>query len=882
MHPHTLNMMLHDVNQYSGMGFGMPRPTTGVSLLQSLAAQYASPIGATYMPESVGLGPLKDLADSMGPLGSLAAMLGESQLRSQFAEAGLIPYGNAGSFYQAQDIERYRTASMYGMGAGTGELETLSRIAKGALRLTGVNYEDFTPEQVESFDKFVSGTSGILGMASMLPGGAEALDSLMGSTGSPQAMAMQMLHSSRFQLDPTTGRMGVSGENLVRMRDSLFDEMYLQDNTAERLRIGAGGMGSLYSYLQTEGLLGRDVPLRDSVRAALGDVSGDVRRELLQETSRRGSGNFDIDDLSDLDTSDLLKLAQSSPLSDGVVASQIQASSDTLKGYTRAVAAIRELFGENGINAPFPELLNSLKALTNNQLHRFSEGQLTSMVNDITAVTRSTGLNVDQIVQARQTARNLLTTNGVSGEHAELFVGDITMSGIMAGAVTRQNALRGFGVFNEEEARFFRMNLDSRAVTSEMANNLAALRRLDQADPDLVKGDARAVLDAALAGETHYINEQGNRVAIPKQARDFTKLVHDSDMDLNLFTRMVSNVDAGLQTMADTPEIQQAVSIAQSEELRSRFVRRTVQSRPVADRGITEEMVEQSLTALEELGKDITNQQDRTAAIRQSLIRSGIAPTEASAAAVAVGEELDQASRSEIKTGIANAITQVIGVRGIQQREAAGQRLEFQSQLAEAVRPLGKSTDLVVGISDALKKIGDDPDSKADIPAFLQQFLGTADATGNALPLTPDQERAADRLQRFVAEEYDPVMQLMGELEIADRDGNLADAEKLRAELSTRIPQLRRRAEEVSEIESIKQVVTDKERESSQRAITDEQAKLDGRKDTLERDSVVERSVASVNFPDNMKITGRLEITGLDKITQAVTTNITQADLSQT
>lgn len=866
MSNHPLNMMLHDLSQYGSMGFGAPQQSTGISYLTQTAAQYASPAGPMYLPTSTALGPLNEMLEGMGPLGAIAGLGVDQYLRNQFATAGLIPYGDAGSFYQAQEIERFREASLAAMTSSDQDQAAIDRLFRGAFKLAGRDVETFSVEEAENFQQLISSTHGMMAIASMLPGGTQMIDQLAGPRGSTTAMGQQMLPASRFQIDPLTGQMGIQGDTLIKMRDELFRQMYEEDSTAETLGLRAGEMGSLYSTLRTEGLIGGGPTLRESVQQALGAVGSDVRREALQDTSRRGTDNFNVDDITDLSAADLLKVAQNPAMSEQVIRATMTQAAERLKGYTRSVQAIGEMFSEHGKDATIPELMNALKALTGNRLQRFTDDQLTGMVNDIQAVTRVTPLSVDQVFQANQTARSLLVASG-AGDFAEQFAHGVAMSGIAAGEVSRDRALVGFGMLNPEEARYFRMNLDSRFVNSEMANNLATLSRLrDVEGSDFSTGDANAMFEAAVQGKATYTTAEGREVAVPKTNTQFLQRLSAMGLNMDAFSTVQQDRAGNQERLATRPELLEAGKGAQFSELMTKVTRSVQASLP--NLNVDGKLMDDVVTSLEGLGNNITDEPARRRAVSKLLQdQRGLGPETADQQAL----ELLAAQSTAISALVPGQTVQgVVATMGpaAQQREAELRRtIDLKSQLGEALRPLGKSGTLVEKIAAAISAAGGQEDP--NIETIINEVLGTQSGEETDGATATSRKEAAEQLRKITQESYIPVRKDIARLRVMNQDSATRpeDRDKLEAEIEANIEALKTRVEEAKKTGGLPALQEEFEVQALQKEVADQ----------IKPENEVTSNQA-VTFPDKFVISGKLTIENFNPDTGEAVARITQGE----
>jgi predicted transcriptional regulator len=825
-----------------------------------LASQYAPPGGNVYLPPPSALGPIQELTAGLGPLGSIANFLLDTQLRQQFAESGLIPYGSASSYYKAQEVERYRRLTAATQASSQQDEAAVRRLLRGSFRLAGRDVDTFDPSELENFDKLVQASTQMLTMMSIAPGGEQVLDNILGRRGSATAMGIQMMPMSRFEIDPLTGRMGISPDTLDKMKDALYADAYERSSTAESLGIGAGELGSLYSFLRTEGLIGRGPILRESVREALGEVGGDARRAALQTTSRRGTGNFDVTNIDDLSVIDIQSLAQRPDLSEAVIRSQVSQASKVLQGYTRSLAAIRELFGDFGQTASVPQLMNALKAITGNQLQRFSDDQVTAMVNDIQAVTRTTPLNVDQVVQAGQTARHLLVAQGF-GDYAEQFAHQVAMSGIAAGEATRDRGITGFGAPSVEQSRQLRMSLDVRALGSEMANNLAALYRLRQIAPDMLSPEVAAVLEAVDQRKTTYTDATGREVSLPTTDVEFMGLVGDSGMDVGTFFSVRRDTVGNREALRENAQILDTIRNVQYPEM-VRQVVRTANLRG-SDERLTPELAVKVIDRVAALEQNITDPRKREAATMSVLAEAGIPEADIPRLTAVTLSELNAATSSLMGQGLVSTLIEL----GPEAQRRQANNLATRQLLAdfnEALRPMNLPPALLTRVSEALQNAEGDP--TANVTKVINEFLAVQDVEADGV--TAGQAEAVAGATKFILDKQKEIGDKVARLRILESEGaDNAVLEALRAEINEDIKQVAIATERYSANDDLKSTRSSIKMNEVQEEIKQE----------IESFNPVSAS-SEVQFPDRFELSGELRITGVDAITGEATADITQGE----
>jgi hypothetical protein len=865
----------------SGMNMGMPGAPPGIGMLAATSSQYSSPRGGNYMPHPSALGPLTDTFSSFGSVGGgIASMLVDMQLRNQFAQDGLIPLGNAGSFWQAQQVERnFQMQQTLGPALRDVNRPAVEATLNAAMNLAGQPFDTLNPEQQQQFRDL----SGMLATAGSYvgatAGGAQVMDSLMGGRGDVLAMAAQMQHSDRYRIDPYTGQMGYSGETQARMTNAVFRQMYENDNTAEILGVRAGAMGNLYTYLSDEGLLPSEDLTREQLRSyraqAFNDLDNEKRQKVVADVEKAtgksyflpshtpGSAGVRPDD-------DVFETSmQHELIAPGVADRLIAGKTDVLKKYTESIAAIGELFGDNGRpNAPIPELMNALKALTGNRLQQIDPAQLTSMVGDIQAVTRVTGLSVDQVFQANQTARHLLAANN-AGPHTAGFEHDVAMQGIAVGQSVKRGQWTGYGIQNEEQARYAAMNIASRAYGSQMAANLAVLSRVNSANPELLSADARSMADAAGRGERTYVNSAGEQVEIPMKDADFTSFLSQQKMglDLDTFHRLRQNKTFVGETLHNNPELAAAVLKSQAPELRDKMIADAQSLTGLRNSKYGKQsaaIVTSVYEAVDSLGNKVTDTKLRDKTVQDALKKFGMSDQEAAEYGLDVYSSMERTVQSGLGSSftLANYMQQ-FGTDSLEKQSRFANSIELSKQISEASRPLGVVGDGLNRFITALQKTGGDKD--ANISTVLEEWLAVDNAGSG---LTAEQQEGVKAKMTGLATRYNELESLRMKIYEKKMDGG--DTTDLNNEFQSKLSEYEKEVLAVKGDETVSGLAKKRELARAAKEISSMLPEADKVEPTT-----TEGGSVNIKFPEQLKITGTLRISK-----DGTTASVTEANLS--
>jgi hypothetical protein len=154
----------------------------------------------------------------------------------------------------------------------------------------------------------------------------------------------------------------------------------------------------------------------------------------------------------------------------------------TLEKYTGSLAAIRELFGDNGNpNAPVPALIKMMNALTNSTAGQFEPGRIEAELRKMQTLAKETGVGLNQLAA--------LSTN-VTQQGRMFGLSDATSTqatnAVLAGIQVMQkdgsfNTGR-FGAMSKEQAMDTLGQQVQAGAASNNAKSMATLARLYDAD----------------------------------------------------------------------------------------------------------------------------------------------------------------------------------------------------------------------------------------------------------------------------------------------------------------------------------------------------------------------------------------------------------------
>lgn len=403
-----------------------------------------SPVPTFNVAQQFGIqGGLADLINSMVQ-GIIPQMFGTPGM--QFGQFG--PQLNLyDQFRQRSQFQMQQEAIKYGSQLDQG---TYQQMFRGFANLTGTPFG--LREQAAA-----SNMAGDLAsfMPFLVQAAPDLVDRMHGSRGSAAVMAQRMALGSRYMADPTTGNVGMTGESLKNITGRVFDRLYGEKADITEMRgVTAGQAGSMFDEMARRGLIG-------SAPSTL--------TELSQARNSKGqliAGGKTADELMKMNDF-------------GTKVQQFEADRivDKLKSMSEAVAAMKDIFGENGrADAPMSEIFNALQKITQNNLSTMNPSQVQNLVRNANNAARITGMGLEGMMA------NIAAAGGATdrfGLDRSFSTGVATNSALFSSAFGSVfGNVRGFGFMDKERAMGMSRELGAAALGSTSANSLAAMMRL--------------------------------------------------------------------------------------------------------------------------------------------------------------------------------------------------------------------------------------------------------------------------------------------------------------------------------------------------------------------------------------------------------------------
>lgn len=161
---------------------------------------------------------------------------------------------------------------------------------------------------------------------------------------------------------------------------------------------------------------------------------------------------------------------------------------DTLEKYSGALAAVRQIFGDNGDpNAPVPALIKTLNALTNNAMGQFEPGRVEAELRKMQTLAKETGTGLEQLAEISTNVTNQGRMFGLNDATA-MQATSATLAALRVGQQDGTFNSGRFGSMNKGEYTDRMGRLIQSGAASNNAKAMAAMVRMYEADPQKYAG----------------------------------------------------------------------------------------------------------------------------------------------------------------------------------------------------------------------------------------------------------------------------------------------------------------------------------------------------------------------------------------------------------
>lgn len=473
-------------------------------------------MGQGYAPLAPGISPRMTTGLEGVPL------LGDQTPMAMFANLALAPYfqrmmgqvgmtpmgvGHDQNMYDVMRNMQFQQFQVQAMQqAAQADRSNFMKTFQGVAAITGQPFGADQRQAAGALSDILVSAAPIL--AQTMP---DLVDQFGGMRGSASVMANRFMQAGRYRLDPVSGRMGLDPAAAGGMARTLYQDLYSDANISSMQGVTAGQLGSLFQELQSRGMMPTAYSSGLSRRGATFDaLTGLSRTDYGQLTSAAGAVGVDITKgIGSLSGEDLDKLASTPEVSDRLRAFDTERVKRSLKAYTSAVSAMRDIFGDAGMpNAPMQELVQGLEALTLGQMHQMDPAKMGMMVRQTYALARNTGMSMDGVMALQQHAAGRAQALGLP----QVYALDARYGGMSYGGAYRamgMGAHSGWNMMTADQLTQADTNLRLQGASSNVANRLNVLMRVADTHGLDPNSEAGRLAAAIRNGRDEYVGADG-------------------------------------------------------------------------------------------------------------------------------------------------------------------------------------------------------------------------------------------------------------------------------------------------------------------------------------------------------------------------------------
>lgn len=750
-----------------------------MAMMQRQQQQGYMPRAANYTPFT-GMEGMPNLFGG-GGFNMAAQMFAQNMLASQMSNMGMAPMGLSDINMLDRLRDQRFTQSHNAFVTEQAELDrnNYMRTARGVANLFG------TPWGANQQAAAQTIASGVISMSPMLTQMAPmALDEFSGQRGSAAVMAHYMHVGGKHRIDPVTGKMGISDDNLKELMTGVYDNMFAGDKYM-REPLSAGRAGMLFQELQMRGMMPGASSLEMLQRSDPGR---------MQELYSRAGIDNDRDErgrlrsVKDLSASERDALMAVPEVQTDLKAFDSKRVTGTLQDWGKALEAMREIFGDAGYpNAPMPVLIQSLNSLTGGGMGQLNPGQIADIVRTTANLASQSGIGMEAATMMTQQAAQQAAALGLdpvfgarAAQHSMAFTSAYQGMGV--------GAYNAWGRGDILEHQALNQQLFLQGAASQAANQMAVAMRLDELENFEEGTDAHAFLQAVLAGQTEFRDKTGKMRSTDLEEEDFAAMIEASgraSSGQTLF--MLQQTAANQEYLFRNPEALQAVRQLQGREFIARQADVAAASAYAftAEQGVDAEKMSGLLDALGEdaisafMGSngDVATDRERRNQAMADAMRQRI-KDQAAAGDEGAKELLDSFGGDDAKFdkyltdmaenmyGSVDQHLRDTGQGTLQNRHALHNtpllrraareqgRARVRAMIQESMAPIGKGTMLRRGM-EALMKTG--PDEDKPVVRILAEAMGGVhgDKIATALTASPEDRERLGRLQTLYAQMED-------------------------------------------------------------------------------------------------------------------------------
>jgi hypothetical protein len=432
----------------------------------------------------------------------LQSFMGGKFLPQQFPAQGLLDQMVSAKWQQSSRANLAQAQS-------TDQQAIYRKMAGIRGQFTDKPMTELQQSQLDTFAGVVNNPAA-MGLFEMALGAQNTEDLFFGRRGSATRLASAVNRIGFSRADSITGKDRMSEDSLKAFSSDIYSNLYGRDADLNDVSgFSAGRVGDIMT----------DLAQRKLLPASMSKLTASERRRAFQEAGGAGM-KFAENAADDQAIKNAMGAGESieniTKLTGGAEAvRKIDATrvSNSIKGYTDALGAVREIFGDNGMtNAPMQQLLAAMEGLTQNSMSSMSPGKIENLMRRTQMASRDAGVSLEALMGLSARGGALAEQYGLAPELA---------SGSVITAMEQTKAMEetgrftpAFGRMDPNKAALTVLDQSMRADASPVGKYLAVASRLvaESGGKGKFAGSNMAkMVEAMKRGETSYYDETEKR-----------------------------------------------------------------------------------------------------------------------------------------------------------------------------------------------------------------------------------------------------------------------------------------------------------------------------------------------------------------------------------
>lgn len=511
------------------------------------------------------------------PGGAVGPMLMQLFGSSIAQNTGMTPMsfsGNANMYQIMRDQQFTRAHNAGFQGVAQQDAQIFFDTGIGALNMAGVDTSNDTEEGRQNRQRLLDTAETVTKLAPFYANFAQALDVVSGGRSATNLYAGMHL-TGRIAQDPVTGRRGMTAASAAHIAHGLYDNYYSDPHNWRQYTAGLSSLDMRYmnDEMQRRGLMPGTGDLRQRVSAGLAALTQPGMSEAIRGSQIDGSATYAdamqsigrgadtrLDRLSD---DELRQLSQDQGVQFGMRSAHAGRMRDTIDKYKGALAAVREIFGDNGRpDAPMQELWDALDAMTSNSVSQLDPATIEMQVRKLRGVAKTAEISIQQMLEMTQVGFNMTQNYGLNAA----FAPSLAQSGMLFTGAYNEiggGSIPAWGLASSAELSQMEMSRTARAATSTAANRASLLLKI--ADQFGIDDGTQAAAWAAAAKEGN-LHAMDPEFATQSTAQFLESVAQDTGISRDELQYMLGDKEA-LQEYSYRYNVAEDVKRMQKHEL---------------------------------------------------------------------------------------------------------------------------------------------------------------------------------------------------------------------------------------------------------------------------------------------------------------------------